>query len=537
VKRHWALAASFALYWGATAAIVRAALRHTGGVLVYPLDDAYIHMAMAKNVALYHVWGVTRHEFTSSTSSPLWTALLAAIYSAIGVRTIVPLLVNLAFGTAILAAVYVWLQRRSATQTYTFAALACLTLVAPLPTLTFLGMEHTAHTLMTLWFVMTSTAALSSPSASSGRRLILLAVPAALLVALRYEGLFAVAIVALLFLFVRKVGAAAAVVVAAGFPVAMYGLWSKLHGWYLLPNSVLLKGRIPAANPGELVRFAFGSPALHNLVLNPLMLLIVVAALLALLFRALTRQEWDADNFLLAIVAGVGLLHAEFSIAGGLYRYEAYWVTLACASAAVILAGAAPAWPGRGARLRTAAPVAVALLAVAGFPFASRALNALRNAPRASTNIFEQQYQMGTFVRRFYQGRTVVLNDIGAVNFLADIKVVDAYGLATLPAADLKRRRAFVTDRLADLATVYGADVALVYTSWLDDYGGVPAAWVRVGDWAVADNVVLGAGVVSIFAVQPSERAPLESHLRQFAADLPARITQSGEYTLASRSR
>jgi hypothetical protein len=41
-----------------------------GGSFTYALDDAYIHLAMAKNFPL-GVWGTTRYEFSSSSSSLL----------------------------------------------------------------------------------------------------------------------------------------------------------------------------------------------------------------------------------------------------------------------------------------------------------------------------------------------------------------------------------------------------------------------------------------------------------------------------------
>ena len=66
----------------------------TGGVFAYALDDAYIHMAMAQNFAEHGVWGPTRYEFVSASSSPLWTATLAGLFAATGVHELWPLLLN-----------------------------------------------------------------------------------------------------------------------------------------------------------------------------------------------------------------------------------------------------------------------------------------------------------------------------------------------------------------------------------------------------------------------------------------------------------
>ena len=53
MKRHWPALACLALYWVALAVLMALSVRRTGGLLIYPLDDAYIHMAMAKNAAAY----------------------------------------------------------------------------------------------------------------------------------------------------------------------------------------------------------------------------------------------------------------------------------------------------------------------------------------------------------------------------------------------------------------------------------------------------------------------------------------------------
>jgi hypothetical protein len=34
-------------------------LQYTQGTFVYPVDDTFIHLAIAKNLVYHHIWGVT----------------------------------------------------------------------------------------------------------------------------------------------------------------------------------------------------------------------------------------------------------------------------------------------------------------------------------------------------------------------------------------------------------------------------------------------------------------------------------------------
>src|SRR5580658_2443457 len=87
-----------AVYAAITNAILIASVKATDGHFIYPLDDVYINMAMAKNVALHGVWGISPYQFTSSTSTPLFVLLLSAIYRVVGPSTYAPLLISWAFG-------------------------------------------------------------------------------------------------------------------------------------------------------------------------------------------------------------------------------------------------------------------------------------------------------------------------------------------------------------------------------------------------------------------------------------------------------
>ena len=532
MKRHGAIAFPVAVYWIATALLLVMSTRQTGGHLVYPLDDAYVHMAIAKNVALHHVWGVTRYGFTSSTSSPLWTLLLSLTFVVFGAGALAPLLFNVVAGTAIVVTIGRFMAARSAPPLLTGAVLLIAIFITPLPTLTMSGMEHTAHALATLWFVFAAAARLGSTRPAGTKRAAVVGLLAALVTALRYEGIFTAFLVVLLFAIARRWREAAFVGIGGALPIAVYGLWSMAHGWYFLPNSVLLKGQAPTRGLRALLAFVSGSPALHNLLANPHILLLVVAAL-ALLVVVTADLVWSDDIFLLTILIGTTLLHMQLARAGWFYRYEAYQLVLGAAVFGVIAADRLPpldAWFHGSAAVPRAVAVA-ALIAVAGFPFASRGLNAWRNTPTAAANIYSQQYQMGLFADRFYQGQTIALNDIGAVGYLGEARLFDIFGLASVDIARLKRDGRYQSAEIASLADRQGAAIAMVYPSWLNEHGGVPTAWTKVGEWGVRDNVVLGGNAVSFYAVRDDQRRLLTGNLRRFAPLLPPGVIQGGEYT------
>ena len=100
------------LLWGSIAGLLVISLRGTGGQIVYALDDPYIHMAMAKNLALHGVWGVSSEGFTSSSSSLAWTALLALFFKVFGARDVIPFVLNVLLATVTVVVVWRMLSRQ-----------------------------------------------------------------------------------------------------------------------------------------------------------------------------------------------------------------------------------------------------------------------------------------------------------------------------------------------------------------------------------------------------------------------------------------
>src|SRR5258708_30492274 len=107
---------------------------------------------MAKNFALHNVWGVTPYEFSSSTSSPLWTLILGILYKLFGVNDYIPLALNVVCAIAILILLSWIFHRYGMPRWLNRYLLLAVVFLMPLPTLVLSGLEHVLQTLVILLF-------------------------------------------------------------------------------------------------------------------------------------------------------------------------------------------------------------------------------------------------------------------------------------------------------------------------------------------------------------------------------------------------
>jgi hypothetical protein len=131
---------------------------------------------------------------------------------------------------------------------------------------------------------------------------------------------------------------------------------------------------------------------------------------------------------------------------------------------------------------------------------------------------------MGRFLRQYYQGQAVAASDIGAIDYLADIKLLDLAGLGTVETAGAFLRGTYDDVFLRQLARAKRVKIAVTYESIFG--GGPPAAWVVVGKWRIPLNVVCYGDTVTFFAVDPSEAPRLRQHLLDFSHKLPPQVQQ-----------
>jgi hypothetical protein len=131
---------------------------------------------------------------------------------------------------------------------------------------------------------------------------------------------------------------------------------------------------------------------------------------------------------------------------------------------------------------------------------------------------------MAQFLNRYYPAGPVAVNDIGAVSYYNDFPLLDLYGLASMDVARAKLAGTYDTADIERFTRASGAPIVIVYDYWFDRYGGLPAGWVKVGEWHFTDCFVCGGDTVSFYATSAAQASTLRAQLDAYREALPARV-------------
>gem|GEM_PF-2228707 len=496
----------------------RAVLFRCGGQLFYSYDDAYIHMAMAKNLVRHGVLGITKFSYTPSSSSPLWTFLLAGGYLVFGVNTWLPLVFNIIFAVVLIYQVWVLFQRMTPIRQFLLTGLFLLAL--PLYLLLYSGMEHILHILLVFLLARRFLSYLGGEKLSREFYLLL-----ALAMGARYETAFLL-LLFLSYMLVEGRWKDALLSLASSLPFPLlYGILNLLHGWGFLPASVAVKGKAVTLSyflHGNIVG-GFDS-FLHSLkfrmtsfTVPTLSMEIFIFFLMALLFLVLFmfgEGKWPVYLFPSFLV----ILHFAFAYYTYPPRYQNYILAFSLPFLLEALKGLRPR--------RRLAPFLLGAVGI-GFFIPRFAMN--YNAPIGSEGLFSQQYQMAQFVGRFFPEAKVVLNDIGAVAFYNEnVRIVDFVGLATREVYKIKVSPIPLEDRRAlikNFLSKVDADFAVAFENWISPV--LPEGWKGAGRWRLLRNLVNAGREVVFYRVKDQH---LAVKLRLNSAFLPD-VVEAGAYT------
>ncbi|WP_413865082.1 hypothetical protein, partial [Albidovulum sp.] len=393
---------------GAFAALQAVAAWHAG-VFEYPLDDVYIHLAMAEKIA-QGTYGVNLGDPASASSSILYPFLLLP-FPGTEAQRLLPLFWNI---LAVAGAGWVWGLIAAAARLAGAAGMA-IVVAGPvflnIPGVGYTGMEAAPHLLASLVVVLGLWLALNRKGAAWW--LVGAAIAAPLL---RYEGLaLSLAAAATLWLWGHR---RAAGVIACGALGAVIGfsVFFLYLGLDPLPGSILAK--IGTLDP----QGGIGSRLLVGLLANLikpagaiLAGLVVAVVATAVAIPALRRGPAGA------IVATVGVAasaHLVFGQVGWMHRYEPYIIVSLLA--AFLLAGSAAGF--RAARIAQGA--ALGTTAAAAIAYGPTLWGAYVWNPRA---IHLQQAQMARFAQEYLKA-PVAVNDLGRVAWGNPEYVLDISG-------------------------------------------------------------------------------------------------------------
>lgn len=470
-----------------------AVLLATGGRFTYSLDDPYIHLALAENIARGH-YGISKGVVASPSSSVLWPFLLAP-FAGGSLGHIVPLALNLlclggltvAVGSVVQSC-FAWLPERG-------KALLTILLVVTMNGigLPFTGMEHSAQILAAFLGGMALIRTMRGEAWPWPLVAALLVGPC-----VRYENLAVTAAASLLLLLSGAARRGVLLSLGALAPVFAFSLFLVSLGLDPIPCSVRAKTGVPAGSGTfawvqEALARAFTAVTDSN---RGLWIALLAGVLLAFgfLHPELSRRR------LAWVTALIPLLHLGFGQYGWFGRYEVY-----------VLAGVTPALllllsEVAGRRSTWVAPVVCGFYLLGGLPYLLRTAQ----TPFAARSILTQQGSTKLFARALAE--PIAVNDLGLVAYQSPHPVLDLWGLGSPDALSARLKgEPLYPARLLDS---HGVEVAAVYESWF--IGQISPQWVPVARIVqTAPEAIVVDRNVAIFATnapaQRRARAALEA--------------------------
>lgn len=503
----WLIAFAAGLYVLLCVSIFLMIRKVNDGHFVYSLDDPYIHLALAEQIARGH-YGINPGQAASPSSSLLWPFLLAP-FSRASWQVYVPLGLNFLAGliTAGLLGwnVATWPGRRHGAEEWVRRTLSAgaLVLIGNLAGLTFVGMEHTLQVLFAVCCAMGIIGCLQGRTVPNWCLVV-----AALGPMVRYENVGLSVALAIALVGQKQWKRMTVMMTASLVPLVAFSLFLRHLGLPMLPCSILVK----AGQSGQLQ-----GPVHH--------LLNAMAAswsarsargLLTMMFLTLAGlvcfERDRVRRFALAGAASAAGLHLLVGTFGWFHRYEVY---IELFSALVVL------------YVLHERPREMLGWYVLGLLYCTTtSINILRDTSTSAHDVYLQQYQMHRFATDFYHAGTgraanVAVNDIGLVSYRRrpGQEAIDLYGLASVEAEQQKNKS---TAWLDSFTRAHDVGLVMIYQEW---FAPPPSGWTELGKVCLINPPIQLAGdCVTYYATTLAPVSMLRAEFSAFAKTQPAGV-------------
>jgi hypothetical protein len=481
-----AVVAAFALYVGVE-------LRRNGA-LGFPLDDPWIHLKFAQSLARGWGFAFNRGEPVAGSSAPGWTLILACFQlfqpSAAGMVWIAKLLgAGFLFLAGVFAGRILLLLTRN--KWAGLAAGLALVLLSPLDWAMVSGMEVTLAVLLCLagiYYFLRAAGLQERPSSIvAGLRPWILF---ALAVYARPEA-FCLAGLAIADMIVCRLAFRQKALFWRGLAVYLVLLvpyfalnLSLAHS--LFPQTYVAKvGRtslfaaLASGNTAQVRLLLFNAPLIyfggfvaHLWRANPVLVLLALSGIVTAAIQF--ARGWGSLLILLVALLYAPILGMVAPFVSPAFQNGRYLGAPVAAAVLLAVLGGWQLWSmaGRSRGVKTA--VLVGLLALAGFNTVSTAIANSANTAQAESSINRMQVAIGKWLNRNTPVDAVIAcNDVGAIGYLADRRVLDVIGLVTPEVVDFrsKQRVGYENYGALDYLKKKKPDFLAIFPNWFPNLG------------------------------------------------------------------
>lgn len=486
---------------------------------IYPLDDSYIHMSLAKTFSENGVYGINNNEFCSASSSPLYTFLLASFYKIFGNHDYYGLIFNIVCGNAIIIYSYLFFKRNFSANylqmfiifniiLYSFSLLHLMVLT---------GMEHTLHMLISLVCFGLLFELKDKKVFNSQKKWVFLVV-LFISVMIRYESLFFIALIILYFTYRKNYIFSLQILFSAILPIVLFGIYSILNNGFFLPNSLLIKGNVNSSFSEKLFLYSEKIKTLINFrefsVLIGFIFFVMIITYKKKKFQNISRFFEQNNLFIIAVFAF--FLHGIFANFGWVFRYESYLFVIVFFSAIIYY------YENKNSLNIYLKISFIAVFLILSFStFRTRIIPSTDFISKAGKNVYEQQYLVGTFFQKYYNHKSIVLGDLGAISYLTNGYITDLFGLGYNEVALLKINNKY--DKYSYLKSISHKNDFFVYPKGLLEKADPnnSMGWIKMADFKIFDNVYCYSDTVSIYIKDKRKIEEFKENLKDFIPFIP----------------
>lgn len=506
------------LFFGICMIYIIMIISKTDFEFIYTIDDAYIHLAVAKNFALHKVWGMTQYAFSSSSSSPMFTFILSMLIFIFGNHALIPLIFNFTIAFFVIYFLNKYYSQYFSRNKSIVIAILFTLFFSVLHFQILLGMEHVLQIFLFVVNIYCFQKWLASGLKKS-QVAYWFYFTIVLLGLVRFESMFYYASLAFVFACLKNFRNALLVLICGFVPIIIFGYFNYQQSGYFFPYSVVVKGASFDFS-GDIVQ-QLKQVLFKNLIFNitfykvSLFLLLIVGVFLYRDYRSkISFQQLVLNNFLLIVFSLTLLLNAFFGDFRGLFRYEAY---MYIAFAMIIIPRLKEFFLNPLSEFKK--DKIIGILTLCNFFLAIyKCVFSHFILVNGSRNIYEQQMQSAKFLKKYYNTSKVIANDIGAICYLSDIHLLDIAGLGSKEMISFNTNGKTFDQKFENFITSYtnenNYELAIVYEEWFGGY--IPKNWKKVAVLKIDHNIVAALDHVVIYSIDLSNEKQLKENIRNF---------------------